>query len=184
MALLTGAVSRILLYNGHAWPASTRERLKGIYLLILRLDADLADFAIGRLGCYCFTAGYYLYVGSAFGSGGITARLAHHQHRPKPRLHWHIDYLREHAALLEVWGIATPARLERCWAHALALTPGLSIPAPGFGASDSDAASHLFYTPDPPARDQLMLALLGCAEQAGATNLAIDIRDCQAAIDR
>jgi hypothetical protein len=29
-----------------------------------------------------------------------------------------------------------------------------------------------------------MLALLGCAEQAGATNLAIDIRDYQAAIDR
>ncbi|MFN8566835.1 MAG: DUF123 domain-containing protein [Kouleothrix sp.] len=72
--------------------------MKSIYLLILRLDADLADFAIGRLGCYCFTAGYYLYVGSAFGSGGITARLAHHQHRPKPLAATHIDYLREHTA--------------------------------------------------------------------------------------
>lgn len=150
--------------------------MKGIYLLILRLDGALVDQPIGRLGRFTFAPGYYLYVGSAFGSGGIAARLAHHERAHKPRPHWHIDYLRQQAVLAEAWGVATLARLERCWAGALARSPGLSIPAPGFGASDSDVISHLLYAGHAPPRQVLIDTLLGCAEQAAAPSLAIDIR--------
>ena len=46
----------------------------------------------------------------------------------------------------------------------------------GFGASDSQLASHLLYSRRMPARQPLIEALLGCAELAGAPRLTIDIR--------
>ena len=36
--------------------------------------------------------GYYVYVGSAMGSGGVAARLKHHSKISK-KLHWHLEYL-------------------------------------------------------------------------------------------
>ncbi len=153
-----------------------RAAVKGTYLLILHLERELADWQVGRLGRFTFAPGYYLYVGSAFGSGGLAARLAHHERRHKPRPHWHIDYLRAQAALVEAWAVASLAPLERCWAGALATAPGLAMPARGFGASDSQLASHLLYSRRMPARQPLIEALLGCAELAGAPRLTIDIR--------
>jgi len=38
--------------------------------------------------------GYYIYIGSAFGPGGVRARMLRHLRADKPK-HWHIDYLRE-----------------------------------------------------------------------------------------
>ncbi|HNP87319.1 MAG TPA: GIY-YIG nuclease family protein [Kouleothrix sp.] len=155
--------------------------MKGVYLLILSLRTELADLTIGRLGRFRFAPGYYLYVGSARGPGGIAARLAHHERSSQARPHWHIDYLRVHAALTETWGIATnDAELERCWARELAGTPGLNIPAPGFGASDSNAPSHLFYAQAMPMRQALLETLLHCAEGLGAHEFTLDIRDYRA----
>ena len=83
---------------------------RGTYLLILRLDRDVVGLPVGKLGALDFSAGYYLYIGSAFGSGGLPARLAYHAKRRKTRRHWHIDYLREHGELEEAWIIACPVR--------------------------------------------------------------------------
>ena len=113
---------------------------------MLRLDADLIDLAIGRLGRYDCAAGYYLYVGSAFGSAGLAARLAHHERAVKQRPHWHIDYLRAQARLVEAWAVGTDARLECCWARALAGAPGLTMPIEGFGSSDNGCATYSFTT--------------------------------------
>ncbi|KPV51200.1 hypothetical protein SE17_22570 [Kouleothrix aurantiaca] len=152
--------------------------MKGVYLLILQLSAELEALPVGRLGRFDFAAGFYLSVGSALGSGGIAGRLARHERGPLGRPHWHIDYLRAHASLLETWGLATAdPRMERCWADGLAGTAGLSIPAAGFGATDSGAASHLFYAPTMPARVLLLETLLHCAEQLGAREFTLDIRD-------
>ncbi len=119
---------------------------KGSYLLILHLPTDVPQLTIGRLGCFDFAAGYYLYVGNAFGSGGLPARLAYHQRRIKVNLHWHLDYLRPHTNLLEAWMIAGSPTLECTWCTALANTPDISIPVRQFGASDTHCASHLFYS--------------------------------------
>lgn len=143
-----------------------RPSVKGTYLLILRLDQDLADLQVGRLGCFTFAAGYYLYVGSAFGSGGLLARLAYHRQRVKAHPHWHVDYLRAHARLVETWSVASAMRLERPWARALLATPGLSVPVPRFGASDTDSRSHLFFTPQRPSTKLLTEALLTGIDQA------------------
>lgn len=132
---------------------------QGSYILILRLAAPLADLAVGRLGRFDFAAGYYLYVGSAFGPGGLPARLAHHQRAHKPRPHWHIDYLRPHAQLLEIWAAPGPERLECRWCNTLAAHPALSAPVRGFGSRDTGCVAHLFSTPAAPD-----LGLLGESE--------------------
>lgn len=116
---------------------------KGTYTLILRLDAP-ANLTIGKLGAFDFPAGWYAYVGSAFGSGGLRGRLKHHL-APVRKPHWHIDYLRTAATVREVWCIASETRYEHTWAAALRAMPGATIPAPRFGASDCKCPSHLIH---------------------------------------
>lgn len=119
--------------------------MKGTYLLILYLAAPCHHLRIGQLGYYDFAAGYYLYVGSAFGIGGLPVRLAYHRQPHKVRPHWHIDYLRPHADLQAIWSVACPQRLEPTWCHALMEVQGVEIPIRGFGSSDTRLPSHLFY---------------------------------------
>ncbi len=47
---------------------------KGTYVLVMRLGR-LRRVRVGRLGVQEFPAGLYLYVGSAFGPGGLRARI-------------------------------------------------------------------------------------------------------------
>ena len=54
----------------------------GTYALVLSCSADF-DIQIGRLGTMRLQPGYYVYLGSALGPGGLRARIAHHQ---KPSL--------------------------------------------------------------------------------------------------
>ena len=150
--------------------------MKGLYLLIMRLDADLTNLSVGRLGLCDFAAGYYLYVGSAFGGGGIAARLAYHERPIKARPTWHIDYLRPHMTLAESWSVATPAHLEACWARRLAVASGIRISAPGFGASDSSFTSHLLYGGNRPPRHLLVEALMECFLRAQTTEFTLELR--------
>jgi Uri superfamily endonuclease len=50
---------------------------KGTYVLIA-FEAHMKRLKIGRLGACDIVPGYYAYVGSAFGSGGLRARIGHH----------------------------------------------------------------------------------------------------------
>ena len=50
----------------------------GTYALLLRLDKQ-ERITVGKLGTFDFPVGYYLYVGSALGPGGLRARLARHR---------------------------------------------------------------------------------------------------------
>jgi Uri superfamily endonuclease len=122
----------------------------GSYILVLEVERPVHRLQVGKFGCFDVAAGFYLYVGSAFGSGGLPARLAHHARREKPRMHWHVDYLRREAVLHEAWIAAGPERLECVWCRALAAHPALTIPIPRFGARDTGCAAHLFYTPKAP----------------------------------
>lgn len=116
---------------------------KGTYVLLLNLAAD-TRLRIGALGEFDFPAGYYTYVGSAFGPGGLPARLKHHL-APAARPHWHIDYLRAVATLEEIWLAPGEEPRERAWAELMLAVPGATVLVEGFGASDSSAETHLFY---------------------------------------
>ncbi len=101
---------------------------------------------VGRLGKLVFSAGSYAYVGSAHGRGGLGARLKHHLGRIS-RPHWHIDYFKNRAPIVEIWAAAHGKRQECRWAQALQRMAGATMPAPGFGASDCGCKSHLVYFP-------------------------------------
>ncbi|UCH27398.1 MAG: GIY-YIG nuclease family protein [Trueperaceae bacterium] len=120
----------------------------GTYTLLLRCALS-RELQIGRLGQLTFRSGFYLYVGSAFGPGGIEARVGHHL-KPVRRPHWHIDYLRPIVALDEIWYSYDRQRREHQWADAL-VSLGTVIPHLGFGASDCRCSSHLFFSPTRPS---------------------------------
>lgn len=127
----------------------------GTYILVLRVDRP-CTVAVGKLGTATLTPGWLLYAGSAFGPGGLAARLRHHL-RPAARPHWHIDYLRTALDLCEIWACASPQRLEHRFASILQAAPGSSIPLPRCGASDCRCAAHLFHFAARPA-SQLLAA--------------------------
>ena len=119
------------------------DALPGTYALILQVNCQ-QTVQIGRLGRLAVEPGYYVYVGSALGPGGVRARVGHHA-RITQRPHWHIDYLRRAAALRHVWYAYGSVRREHAWADIFARLPGASIPLSGFGASDCTCPAHLFF---------------------------------------
>ncbi len=121
---------------------------KGTYILILRLD-EPAHLTIGKRGIFAFLAGWYAYVGSAFGPGGLRGRLKHHL-APVIKPHWHIDYLRRAAPTREIWYLVSETVYEHEWAAALASRSHAAIPVPRFGASDCRCQTHLIHFPKPP----------------------------------
>jgi len=119
----------------------------GTYVLVMSLDRHAA-IRVGRLGTARFRPGFYAYVGSALGPGGIAARVGRHA-RGGGAVHWHIDYLRRVAPVQEAWYTTGHVRREHAWARALeTLSRGPSIA--GFGASDCRCSSHLVYFGRPP----------------------------------
>ena len=122
----------------------------GTYILVLKLEHPLR-LRIGALGKFEFPAGYYLYIGSAL--NGLERRLERHLRREK-RLHWHIDYLREHAEVIEIWYSVSAQRLECRWAAVARTLPGARLPVPRFGASDCGCPAHLVYFPTLPDRER------------------------------
>jgi Uri superfamily endonuclease len=120
----------------------------GVYALVLHVATD-CRIKVGKLGTYHFRRGFYIYVGSAHGPGGLKARIKHHAGKSM-RPHWHLDYLRPMAELKEVWYAETKNRLEHHWATAVAKMSGSELPVKGFGSSDCRCISHLFYVPTQP----------------------------------
>ncbi|MFQ5557790.1 MAG: DUF123 domain-containing protein [Acidimicrobiales bacterium] len=123
----------------------------GTYVLCLRVDRA-GRRQVGRLGDLAFEAGSYLYVGSAFGPGGLRARLGHHLGAvDRPR--WHLDHLREIAVPVEIWW--AEVAVEHDWARALAAVRGARPPHRGFGSSDCACPSHLVHRSRAPARSTM-----------------------------
>ncbi len=117
--------------------------IPGTYALILQaLKAQTVE--IGRLGSLQVVPGYYVYIGSAFGPGGLRARIGRHLGNTKVR-HWHIDYMMQAAFIQAVWFSYDPVRHECDWAKAFQTMPGASVPLKGFGSSECKCFSHLYY---------------------------------------
>ncbi len=118
---------------------------RGTYLLRFHLPAMRCR--VGALGDCALPAGDYAYVGSAFGAGGVSARVRHHL-VSRARPHWHLDYLRAAMRMRAVWYTCDPRRREALWSRVLAHWPGSRQPLPGFGAADcrrrGAVQSHLF----------------------------------------
>ena len=138
----------------------------GTYALILRLHRA-RRMQVGKLGTFNFPAGYYAYIGSAFGPGGIRARVKHHLAVPtKP--HWHIDYFRKACKPVELWINDEWAKLEHSWARLMDQLPGAERPAPRFGSSDCNCPSHLYHFTGAPSLSSFAGLVRTCRPGSGA----------------
>jgi Uri superfamily endonuclease len=120
----------------------------GTYALVLAATKR-QTISVGKLGILDVRPGFYVYVGSALGPGGLAARIGRHARQEKT-LRWHVDYLRAVTELVEVWFRPGGRRQECSWAARLAEMPGARTPMPGFGASDCECRSHLFWFEERP----------------------------------
>lgn len=114
---------------------------KGVYVLVLRSE-KAKSIRVGRLGTMNTEQGYYAYIGSAFGAGGLKSRLGRHLKTAK-KCRWHIDYIRRHMSAAAVW-FTTDAVTEHEIAGQM-IKMGGAVHMPGFGSSDCRCCSHLFY---------------------------------------
>jgi Uri superfamily endonuclease len=119
---------------------------KGTYILIASV-AQMKRLEIGSLGAFDIVPGFYAYVGSAFGAGGLRARVGHHLESTAAP-HWHIDYLLGIAEPVEVWFSTASQKLECHWAGLFEKASNFRTPIARFGSSDyhRSRSSHLFYT--------------------------------------
>lgn len=128
-----------------AWCASTdaADRVpttRGAYVLEWSLGAWL-QIGFGRRREIGLGPGRVRYVGSAWGAGGLAARVGRHLRPHGRRDRWHVDALTR---------VARPDRVgwrvggRECDIVQELLAEGWSVPAVGFGASDCPRCSaHL-----------------------------------------
>ncbi|POG57206.1 GIY-YIG nuclease family protein [Haloferax marisrubri] len=115
----------------------------GTYALVF--DAPEATLEVGALGEHRLSDGGYVYVGSAFGTGGLRRVLRHRRvaagdHDAR---HWHVDYLGGHPNVdLARVVCVTDRDVECAVATELASSLG-STPVDGFGSSDCSCDAHL-----------------------------------------
>lgn len=115
---------------------------RGAYVLVIELAAPTSIILPGQPEAV-LAAGRYLYCGSAYGPGGIKARVSRHM-RPDKAIRWHVDRLTSAGKVIGAW--AFPGGNECRLVASLAVLP---IPLPGFGSSDCrNCASHLLRWPD------------------------------------
>ena len=107
---------------------------KGTYAIFIHLPRS-KTITIGKLGRFDFPLGAYVYVGSAFGSGGLRPRLERHINGSTCS-HWHIDYLRRNAEVRAFCYLINNQNYECQWVQALSELSGSYFPIPGFGSSD------------------------------------------------
>ncbi len=119
---------------------------KGTYVFIVSVS-QMKRIEIGKLGRFDIIPGFYAYVGSALGAGGLRARLTHHLESVADP-HWHIDYLLQIAEPVEIWYTTTNRKLEYHWADLLDNSPNFRVPIARFGSSDyhRSRCSHLYFS--------------------------------------
>lgn len=109
--------------------------LPGAYLLSINMTEAST---ITRPTHAILSPGRYLYAGSAYGAGGLRARISRHLRRVK-RCHWHIDQIMGAAEILGAW-----VSLNGNECELLARYARLPSAVAGFGSSDCDRChSHL-----------------------------------------
>lgn len=124
----------------YAATADDAPAISGAYALLVALAAPLPVRA--GAGAAALAPGRYLYCGSAYGPGGLRARLARHMRRDK-RAHWHVDQI---TCIGLVEGAFVEEGGDECALNAA--LGALPLPLPGFGSSDCPrCASHLRFWP-------------------------------------
>jgi len=131
-------------YPGYVEKKIMAMTVKGIYVLILRLNED-TDIIVGKLGELKFRTGFYAYIGSALGTGGFK-RVTRHFNVANGKSFvrkWHIDYLLPQTEVISAVLLPTDDALECTVAEEFG---GIFKGITGFGCTDCACRSHLFFS--------------------------------------
>jgi len=113
---------------------------RGAYALAIDLPRPLA-LEIPRFVGSVLPVGRYVYCGSAYGAGGISARVARHC-RVDKKLRWHVDHLTRSGTVVDVLPVAEGR--ECVLLAAVLATPGAHVPLRRFGSMDcATCPAHL-----------------------------------------
>ncbi|QQM02197.1 hypothetical protein I8G32_00722 [Rhodopseudomonas palustris] len=113
----------------------------GAYVVAIAIAGPLTVRLGGALSAR-LRPGRYLYCGSAYGPGGLQARLARHFRKDKS-IRWHVDQLTTAGEVKGAWAIALGN--ECALVDRLGFLP---VPIEGFGATDcAHCRSHLLRWP-------------------------------------
>lgn len=113
---------------------------RGAYALVIDLAQPLA-LEISRYAGSVLPAGRYVYCGSAYGPGGIRARVSRHCRTDK-KLRWHVDHLTRTGTVVDV--LPVPGGRECALLAVVLATSGAQVPLPRFGSMDCPACpAHL-----------------------------------------
>ncbi len=115
-----------------AMDETARTAVPGAYVLFIELDETLALRETSP-GFQTLAPSCYAYSGSAYGPGGLRARLRRHLNREKA-LRWHVDHPTA-AGWIFALGLA-PGGQECALCESLSRQPGVEVPLAGFGSSD------------------------------------------------
>jgi Uri superfamily endonuclease len=109
------------------------------------LPVCVDGLVVGRLGRFDFVDGFYAYVGSAFGPGGVQARTGRHL-TPDTKKKWNVDYLKPFTEPVAVWWTTDPVKWECRWAELVGKLNGAFVPAPRFGTGSDcrGCRAHLY----------------------------------------
>ncbi len=126
----------------HTVEADGIPRAAGAYALSIELTHPVS---LARFPGVTLPAGNYVYCGSAYGPGGLRARVARHL-RQRKTMRWHVDYLTRCGIVRTV--LALPGGSECALLSSVLTCPGTGIPIPGFGSSDCRRClAHLAAVP-------------------------------------
>jgi Uri superfamily endonuclease len=107
----------------------------GSYIIV----GELLNESWMNSGPFCgqlLPSGYYFYSGSAFGSGGLRARIGRHLNSGT-RKFWHFDHIKEIIKIREIWySILGLTNLECQFIMKFQSLESASFPILKFGSSD------------------------------------------------
>ncbi len=117
--------------------------MKGTYLLFIKIIDPIEITIKGKSSL--LNRGYHIYIGSAFGAGGLSSRLHRHLRRKKKK-HWHIDQITssKFSEIISI-GVLLKQRVE-CELSKIIGDIEKTVPITGFGNSDckKKCISHFF----------------------------------------
>jgi Uri superfamily endonuclease len=114
----------------------------GAYALAIGLPEPLSMI---RFPDATLPGGAYVYCGSAYGPGGLRARVARHLRHEKS-MRWHVDYLTRRGSVRAI--LAIPGGSECALLSSVLACPGAGVPIRGFGSSDCRRCpAHLAAVP-------------------------------------
>jgi Uri superfamily endonuclease len=131
----------------------------GTYVIVALLYKETL-LELKTFGNYWMPAGVYFYCGSACGPGGLKARVGRHLRKGTKKF-WHFDHLKDLVDIKQVWWQPGRQNNECLFAQSIAAREGITIPVPGFGASDchNGCPAHLLHYAESSSMDRLFHVL-------------------------